>query len=69
MNRRIGKLALAFFALYVVLFAQLNLIQVGRKSTLDGDIRNTRQTVKNFNEPRGDIVTSDGVVIATSLRS
>lgn len=69
MNRRIGKLALAFFALYVILFAQLNLIQVGRKSTLDGDIRNTRQTVKNFNDPRGDIVTSDGVVIATSLRS
>lgn len=69
MNQRIGKLALAFFALYIVLFAQLNLIQVGRKSSLDGDTRNTRQTVRDFNDPRGDIVTSDGVVIATSVRS
>lgn len=69
MNRRIGKLATVLLALYVVLFVQLNLIQVGRKSTLDQDSRNTRQTVRDFNDPRGDIVTSDGVVIATSLAS
>lgn len=69
MNRRIGKLALILFALYIILFAQLNLVQVGRKASLDGDSRNTRQTVKNFNDPRGDIVTSDGVVIATSITS
>ncbi|MEY3617774.1 MAG: hypothetical protein RL726_472 [Actinomycetota bacterium] len=69
MNRRIGKLALVLFALYIVLFVQLNLIQVGRKDTLDNDSRNTRQTVRDFNDPRGDIVTSDGVVIATSVAS
>lgn len=69
MNRRIGKLAVVLFGLYIVLFVQLNLIQVGRKDTLDNDSRNTRQTVRNFNDPRGDIVTSDGVVIATSVAS
>jgi peptidoglycan glycosyltransferase len=69
MNRRVGKLALVLFALYIVLFVQLNLIQVGRKDTLDNDSRNTRQTVRDFNDPRGDIVTSDGVVIATSVAS
>lgn len=69
MNRRIGKLAVVLMALYAVLFAQLNLIQVGRKDTLDDDTRNTRQTVRDFNDPRGDIRTSDGVVIATSVAS
>jgi peptidoglycan glycosyltransferase len=51
------------------LFAQLNFIQVGKKSTLEADTRNTRQTVRDFNDPRGDIRTSDGVVIATSVRN
>ena len=66
MNGRIGKLAAGLMVLYVVLFIQLNLIQVGRKTSLDGDTRNNRQTVRDFNDPRGDIRTSDGVVVARS---
>ena len=64
MNARISRLAIALLILYVVLFAQLNIIQVGKRSSLEADARNNRQTVRDFNEPRGDIVTSDGVVIA-----
>lgn len=69
MNSRIRRLAGVLIILYVILFAQLNLVQVAGKSRLDNDSRNTRQTVRDFNDPRGDIVTADGVVIATSVRS
>ena len=69
MNQRIRRFAVVLIVLYVILFAQLNFIQVGQKSTLEADTRNTRQTVRDFNDPRGDIRTSDGVVIATSVRN
>ena len=69
MNQRIRRLAVVRIGLYVILFAQLNFIQVGQKPTLDADTRNTRQTVRDYNDPRGDITTSDGVVIATSVRN
>lgn len=69
MNQRIRQFAVVLIVLYVILFAQLNFIQVGKKSTLEADTRNTRQTVRDFNDPRGDIRTSDGVVIATSVRN
>ena len=69
MNTRITKLSVALLVLYVVLFAQLNVIQVAKRSTLEADSRNNRQTLRDFNEPRGDIVTSDGVVIARSVPS
>ena len=69
MNQRIRRFAVVLIVLYVILFAQLNFIQVGQKSTLEADTRNTRQTVRDFNDPRGDIRTSDGVIIATSVRN
>ena len=69
MNLRIRRLAVVLIVLYAILFVQLNFIQVGKKSTLEADTRNTRQTVRDFNDPRGDIRTSDGVVIATSVRN
>lgn len=67
MNPRIRKLTVALMVLYAILFIQLNVIQVIRKPSLDADSRNTRQTVRDFNDPRGDIRTVDGKVIATSL--
>lgn len=67
MNPRVRRLATVMTVLYVILFLQLNVIQVLRKSSLDADERNTRQTVRDFNDPRGDIRTIDGVVIATSV--
>ena len=69
MNQRIRKLAVALLLLYMILFVQLNVLQVGRKSSLDADARNTRETVRTFNDPRGAISTIDGVVIAESERT
>lgn len=69
MNQRIRRLTVVLLVLYGLLFIQLNIIQVGRKTALDSDSRNTRQTVRDFNDPRGDIRTSDGQIIATSVRT
>ena len=69
MNQRIRRLALALLVLYAILFVQLNVVQVGRKASLDADVRNTRQTVRDFDEARGPILTADGVVIAESVRT
>ncbi len=66
MNPRIRRLTVGLMVLYAILFIQLNVIQVVRKPDLDADARNTRQTVRDFNDPRGDIRTVDGTVIATS---
>ena len=69
MNQRIRKLTVALLLLYMILFVKLNVLQVGKKSSLDADARNTRETVRTFNDPRGAISTIDGVVIAESERT
>ena len=66
MNRQIRQLALGLMACYVVLFAALNYWQVGRKQELDARFDNTRQVLREFNKPRGPIVTTDGIVAAVS---
>ena len=66
MNRRIRQLALGLMACYVVLFVALNYWQIGRKQELEARFDNTRQVLREFNKPRGPIVTSDGIVAAVS---
>jgi penicillin-binding protein A len=65
-NRQIRQLAVGLMACYVVLFVALNYWQVGRKQELDARFDNTRQVLREFNKPRGPIVTSDGIVAAAS---
>jgi peptidoglycan glycosyltransferase len=68
MNAKIRRLALALMACYLVLFVQLNVLQAGpRRAELTEDPRNTRQTVRDFNRPRGPIITADGVVVAQTV--
>ena len=67
MNKQIRKLAAALLVLYLALFVQLNVLQVGRKEALNGNVLNNRQTIRDFNRPRGPIVTADGVVVAQSV--
>ncbi len=66
MNRQIRQLALGLMTCYVILFVALNYWQVGRKQELDARFDNTRQVLREFNKPRGPIVTSDGIVAAVS---
>ncbi|MEO5722709.1 MAG: penicillin-binding transpeptidase domain-containing protein [Ilumatobacteraceae bacterium] len=69
MNKQIRRLAVGLAACYVLLFVQLNVLQVGRQTALNGDFRNQRQTERDFNKPRGPIVSSDGVVLAETVPS
>lgn len=67
MNRQIRQLAVGLMACYVVLFVALNYWQVGRKPELDARFDNTRQVLREFNRPRGPILTLDGKVAAESF--
>lgn len=67
MNRSIRQLAVGLMVCYVVLFVALNYWQVGQKEELDARFDNTRQILREFNRPRGNIITADGVVAARSL--
>jgi penicillin-binding protein A len=69
MNARIRRLAAALLLCYVVLFVQLNFLQVGQAREFRTDARNTREVTRDFNKPRGPIVTADGVVAAESVVS
>jgi penicillin-binding protein A len=60
MDRQIRRLALAMGILFVVLFAQLNYLQVFAASRLFNDDANLkRQIVQEFESDRGDILASD----------
>jgi peptidoglycan glycosyltransferase len=65
-NRAIRRLGIALLACYLALFVQLNVVQVLRADELNAHPENTRRIQREFNEPRGDIVTADGVLVATS---
>jgi peptidoglycan glycosyltransferase len=65
-NKQIRQLAAGLIALYIVLFATLNYWQVERKEDLDARFDNDRRITREFNRPRGEIVTADGVVVAES---
>lgn len=69
MNRQIRQLGFVLVVLFIVLFVQLNHVQVLKADKLQADPRNNRNTVRDFSSPRGDIVTADGTVIAQSIPS
>lgn len=68
MNRRIRQFALGLLVAYAVLFVQLNLLQAGpQRNDLRADFRNDRQVIRDFDGPRGTIITADGVVVADTV--
>lgn len=69
MNRQLRALAIALLACYVALFARLNWTQVVRADELNDRPENGRAIARDFNRPRGDIVTADGVVVAHSVEA
>jgi peptidoglycan glycosyltransferase len=69
MNRQIRQLAVGLMACYLVLFVALNYWQVGQEEELNANVENTRAVRREFNKPRGPIVTADGVVVARSIET
>jgi penicillin-binding protein A len=68
-NRSIRRVALAVMALLVALAGQLTYLQVVQADRLANDRRNVRRQVLDYARPRGEIVTSDGKVVARSVAS
>lgn len=66
MNRQIKILGIGIMVCYAILFAKLNQIQIFEASELNNRPANTRQQIRDFNSPRGQIVTADGIAIAKS---
>ena len=66
MNQRIRHLTVVLIALFAVLFVQLTTWQYVKRDSLVKDPRNNRITLREFDAPRGEIVTADGKVIAAS---
>lgn len=56
-------------ALYVALFVTLNYWQIGQTKTLQAYPSNTRAFLRQFNKPRGPILSADGVVVARSIQT
>lgn len=67
MNSKIRQLAAGLMACYVLLFVNLNYWQVGREEELNSRVDNTRAIRREFDQPRGQIITADGVVVAESV--
>lgn len=69
MNRQLRQLAVVLMALFVLLFAQLNVLQVARADRYDEDPRNTVELARDVARNRGRILTADGQVAAQSVPS
>lgn len=67
MNRQIRLVGAGMIVLFVALFLQLNYLQVVHANSLDHNPLNGRNVVKEYNTPRGDIVSADGVTLAHSV--
>ncbi|HET9076401.1 MAG TPA: penicillin-binding transpeptidase domain-containing protein, partial [Acidimicrobiales bacterium] len=69
MNRQIRLLGLGLMVLFVALFAQLNYVQIVHAKALETNPLNGAAVVKEYTAARGDIISADGVTLATSVPS
>jgi penicillin-binding protein A len=69
MGRRIGWLGVAMVLCFGVLFLQLNNVQVAKAKKYADDPANPRISAELYTQPRGEIVASDGTVLAQSVLS
>jgi peptidoglycan glycosyltransferase len=66
MNRQVRRVGIVVVACFLALFVQLNYLQVVKAGDLANDPRNVRSVKRAFSEPRGEITTLDGVIVARS---
>ncbi|HMJ75192.1 MAG TPA: hypothetical protein VK507_04425, partial [Iamia sp.] len=66
MDRQIKRLGIALCLCFLALFAQVNYVQFWQADRINDEPINQRQEQRSFNSPRGDILSADGVVLATS---
>jgi peptidoglycan glycosyltransferase len=69
MEKRIWRLGIFMLVCFAALFIQLNNIQVVKANSLANSPENPRVIAVATSQPRGDILSSDGVVLASSVPS
>jgi penicillin-binding protein A len=67
MNSRIRRLGFGLLAAYLALFVMLNVIQVARADDYNTSPLNNRAIVRDYAKPRGNVLSADGVLLATSV--
>ena len=68
-NERVRLVGVGAVALVIVLFAMLNYLQIFHANALDNNPHNTRGIISEYEEPRGAILSADGVTLAQSVPS
>ena len=66
MNKSLRHVVLVLLACFVILFVQLNRVQIFGAEALKENPANNRGAQRDFDRARGDILTRDGVVIAAT---
>ena len=66
MSNQIAKLGVGLLACFLVLFVQLNRVTVFGAQELKDNPANNRAILRDFDAPRGTIVTADEVIVARS---
>ena len=66
MNKQLRNVVWVIAGCFVLLFAQLNRIQVFEAEALQDNQNNTRKIQREFDRERGRIITRDGTVVAFS---
>ena len=69
MNRQIRLLGAGIMLLFVALFVNLNYLQVVHAGSLNSNPLNGEAVVKEYTALRGNIISADGVTLATSAPS
>jgi penicillin-binding protein A len=69
MNRRVWSVGVVAIVLAVTLFAMLNYLQVFHANALVSNPHNTSGVIAEYEEPRGAIISADGVTLAQSVPS
>jgi peptidoglycan glycosyltransferase len=68
-NTTIRRVGIGVMVLFVGLIAQLTYLQIVRANSLKNDPNNVRVFLRDYSRPRGLIVTSDGAVLARSVKT
>ncbi len=69
MEKRIKWIGVVMVVLFVALFVQLNNIQVFKSNSLANSKSNPRVLTVERSQPRGDILSADGVTLASSAQT
>ena len=69
MQRQIVRVGIGLMVLFLAVFLQLNYVQIFAADDIADNQANTRKLIREYSIKRGDILTNDGITIATSRRT